>query len=37
VILLLLWLYLSGFVLLIGAEVDSEITRAAARHEGRST
>jgi len=37
VILLLLWLYLSGFVLLIGAEVDSEITRAAARREGSST
>ncbi len=33
VILLLLWLYLTGFVLLVGAEVDAEIERAAA---GRS-
>jgi membrane protein len=31
VILLMLWLYLSGVVLLIGAEINSEIERAAAR------
>jgi membrane protein len=31
VILLMLWLYLSGVVLLVGAEVNSEIERAAAR------
>ena len=29
VILLMLWLYLSGMVLLVGAEIDSEIHRAA--------
>jgi membrane protein len=29
VILLMLWLYLSGLVLLVGAEIDSEIHRAA--------
>jgi membrane protein len=31
VILLMLWLYLSGLVLLVGAEIDSEIQRASAR------
>jgi membrane protein len=31
VILLMLWLYLSGLVLLVGAEIDSEILRASAR------
>ncbi len=34
VILLMLWLYLSGLVLLVGAEIDSEIHRAATRPEG---
>lgn len=32
VILLMLWLYLTGIVLLVGAEVNSEIEHAAARH-----
>ena len=32
VILLMLWLYLTGFALLVGAEVDAEIEAAAARH-----
>jgi membrane protein len=36
VILLLLWLYLSGAVLLIGAEIDSEVGRRAAGADGRS-
>lgn len=31
VVVLLLWLYLSAFTLLIGAEIDAEIERAAAR------
>ena len=31
VILLMLWLYLSGVVLLVGAEINSEIEHAAAR------
>lgn len=34
VILLMLWLYLTGVVLLLGAEVNSEIEHAAARREG---
>jgi uncharacterized BrkB/YihY/UPF0761 family membrane protein len=29
----MLWLYLSGLVLLVGAEIDSEIHRAATRPE----
>ena len=36
-ILLMLWLYFTGLVLLIGAEVDAEIAHAAERRaEGRS-
>jgi membrane protein len=31
VILLMLWLYLSGVVLLVGAEINSEIEQAASR------
>jgi membrane protein len=31
VILLMLWLYLSGVALLIGAEIDSEIARGVRR------
>ena len=36
VILLLLWLYLSGAVLLIGAEIDSEVGQGAAGSDRRS-
>ena len=32
VILLILWLYLTGVVLLLGAEINSEIEHAAAEH-----
>lgn len=32
VIILLMWFYISGFMLLLGAEVDSEIDAAARRH-----
>jgi membrane protein len=32
VILLMLWLYLTGLALLIGAEINAEIEHAAAEH-----
>jgi membrane protein len=36
VILLILWLYLTGVVLLLGAEINSEIEHAAAEHGART-
>ena len=32
VILLILWLYLTGIVLLVGAEINAEVEHAAAEH-----
>ena len=34
VVILLMWFYLSGFMLLLGAEIDSEIDAAASKTAG---
>lgn len=34
VIVLMLWFYLSGFVLLVGAELNAEVDRAVASQHG---